>query len=75
MLVHAVSFTLAFFVFLPVSLALKAAKVVYLRDDPHGARFMHAPGAIKLVADVGYWVGLVVGWFTGTVYKSKTPPL
>jgi len=75
MLIHVISFTLAFFVFLPLSLALKAAKVVYTRDDASGVRFLHAPGAIKLVSDVGYWVGLGVGWVSGTMYKSKTPAL
>lgn len=74
-LIHIISFTISFFFCLPLSLALKSAKVVYLRDDPRGVRVLHLPGAIKLLVDVGYWGGLIVGWASGTYYRSKTPEL
>lgn len=72
LLVHAFSLTISFFILLPISLAIKAARIKFM--DPARTRITGL-GWTKIVASAGFWICTTVGWVAGVLYKSRTPDL
>lgn len=72
LLVHAFSLAISFFVLIPISLAIKAARIKFM--DPARTRITGL-GWTKIVASAGFWICTTVGWVAGVLYKSRTPDL